>query len=70
MSSLGADRDARKRALYRGGLKIQTVVEPDAQMRPSRRSPPWSSRRPRCVSCAVMTDPMTGLIKAMAQSSR
>ena len=68
MSSLGADRDARKRALYRGGLKIQTVVEPDAQDAAQSAITALVKPTDPVVSVAVMTDPKTGLIKAMAQS--
>lgn len=68
MSSLGSDRDARKRALYRGGLKIQTVVEPDAQDAAQNAITALVKPTDPVVSVAVMTDPKTGLIKAMAQS--
>lgn len=68
MTSLGNDRESRERALYRGGLKIQTVIEPDAQDAAQNAISALVSPTDPVVSVAVMTDPKTGLIKSMAQS--
>ncbi|RLP09802.1 transglycosylase domain-containing protein [Propionibacterium australiense] len=68
MSELGATRDDRQRTLYRGGLTIQTVINPATQDAAQNAISNLVSPTDPAVSVAVMTDPKTGLIKAMAQS--
>lgn len=68
MSELGSTPDERQRALFRGGLKIQTVINPATQDAAQQAISGLVSPTDPAVSVAVMTDPKTGLIKAMAQS--
>lgn len=68
MTSLGSDQDARKRALNRGGLTIQTDIDPASQDAAQSAISKIISPSDPVVSVAVMTDPKTGLIRAMAQS--
>ncbi|WP_091970555.1 transglycosylase domain-containing protein [Propionibacterium cyclohexanicum] len=68
MSSLGSDQDARKRALNRGGLIIRTDIDPLTQDAAQNAIASIIAPTDPVVSVAVMTDPKTGLIKAMAQS--
>ncbi|MFZ2624105.1 MAG: transglycosylase domain-containing protein, partial [Propionibacterium sp.] len=68
MTSLGADQDARERALNRGGLTIQTDIDPVSQDAAQSSISKIIAPSDPVVSVAVMTDPKTGLIKAMAQS--
>lgn len=68
MKSLGTDQDARKNALYRGGLTIKTDIDPQTQDTAQTSIGKIIAPTDPVVSVAVMTDPKTGLIKAMAQS--
>lgn len=68
MGDLGSTADERQRTLYRGGLTIQTVINPATQDAAQQAISNLVSPSDPAVSVAVMTDPRTGLIKAMAQS--
>ena len=68
MSSLGSTRQARSDALYRNGLKIQTVINPSAQDSAQKAVSKLIDPRDPVVGVVVLIQPSTGLILAMAQS--
>ncbi len=70
MKALGATRKARERLLMRGGLFVRTTLDPRAQA--SLQKAIWSYVDPgdSVAAAAVLVEPGTGRIKAMAQSRR
>ncbi len=66
--SLGRDRAARKQVLYRGGLTIQTIIDPKSQDAAQKAVSSFIDPRDPAISTMAIVQPGTGLIIAMAQS--
>lgn len=66
--SLGNTYDERKDRLYRGGLTIQTQIDPKAQRQAEKVIRNYVSAKDPVVSVIVMIEPGTGLIRTMAQN--
>ncbi|MEA5052106.1 MAG: transglycosylase domain-containing protein [Propionicimonas sp.] len=66
--SLGATPAERKQRVLRGGLTIQTRIDPKAQRRAEKVIRAMISPKDPVVSVIVMLEPGTGQIVAMAQS--
>lgn len=66
--SLGATPEERKDLVYRGGLTIQTQIDPKAQTKAEKTIHAYLDPRDPVVSVMVMMEPGTGLIVAMAQN--
>ena len=68
MPGLGATSDERWYALQHNGLTIQTVIDPKSQNSAQKAVSKLINARDPVIGVAVLLDPKTGLIKAMAQS--
>lgn len=68
MPSLGPTKDARKRVLQRGGLVIQTEIDPRTQDAAQKAVSDYIHPKDPVLGMMVMIEPGTGLIKAVAQS--
>ena len=68
MTSLGKDKEERERALKRGGLTIQTKINPTAQDSAEAAVATKVAPTDPVIGNAVLLEPSTGLIIAMAQS--
>lgn len=66
--SLGETREQRENLLRRGGLTIQTLIDPEAQREAEKAVVNRVAPTDPVVSGAVLLQPSTGLIVAMAQS--
>ena len=66
--SLGATREDRENALYRGGLTIRTMIDPKVQRKSEKTIQNYLDPRDPVDSVIVMIQPGTGLIVAMAQN--
>ena len=65
--SLGKTEDDRENMINRGGLVIQTAIDPKTQDLAEKKVSRWSARG-TVISTMNMIQPGTGLIIAMAQS--
>lgn len=68
MPSMGATEEERTNRLNRGGLTIKTLINPDAQDAAQKAVARQVSPTDPVLSSAVLLQPKTGLIVAMAQS--
>ncbi|MGJ6979786.1 transglycosylase domain-containing protein [Aestuariimicrobium soli] len=68
MPSLGKTADERERTLKRGGLTIQTLIDPKTQRAAEQAITAMVSPTDPVISTSVLVQPKTGLIVAMAQS--
>ncbi|MGC3953452.1 MAG: transglycosylase domain-containing protein [Propionicimonas sp.] len=68
MKSLGATEAERKDRVLRGGLTIQTQIDPKAQRKAEKTIRKLISAKDPVVSVIVMLEPKTGQIVAMAQN--
>ncbi|TBT88581.1 penicillin-binding protein [Propioniciclava sinopodophylli] len=68
MPSLGPDVESRRKAVYRGGLTIQTEIDPRTQRAAQKAVSDYVYPTDPVVGLMVMIEPGTGLIKGMAQS--
>lgn len=68
MSVLGETREERQNVLRRGGLTIQTIIDPAAQDSAQSTVSAMLDPRDPVLGITVMLEPKTGLITAMAQS--
>ena len=68
MSALGATEEERANALRRGGLTIQTLIDPKTQDAAEAAVADMVSPTDPVIGNAVLIQPSTGLIVAMAQS--
>ena len=66
--SLGTTPEERRDLVFRGGLTITTEIDPDAQKSAQKVVNRNVDPKDPAIGVIVMTDPQTGLIKAMAQS--
>lgn len=66
--ALGRDRAARKQVLYRGGLTIQTIIDPKSQDAAQKAVSSFIDPRDPAIGTMAIVQPGTGLIVAMAQS--
>ena len=66
--SLGATRDDRENALYRGGLTIRTIIDPKVQRKAEKSIRNFVDPRDPLDVVNVMVEPGTGLIVSMAQN--
>ena len=66
--SLGATREDRENALYRGGLTIRTMIDPKVQRKAEKTIHNYLDPRDPVDSVIVMIQPGTGLIVSMAQN--
>lgn len=66
--SLGANVEARQNQLNRGGLTIETKIDPKAQDKAQKAVSEFVDPRDPIISVMTMIEPGTGLIYAMAQS--
>lgn len=67
-TSLGATPEERKDRVFRGGLTIQTQIDPKAQRKAEKTIKNYLSAKDPVVSVITMMEPGTGLIRAMAQN--
>ncbi len=67
-TELGNTEEDRLERVYRGGLTITTEIDPKAQKEAQRVVTKNVRAKDPAIGVIVMTDPKTGLIKAMAQS--
>ncbi len=67
-SSLGDTVAERKNLLYRGGLTIQTQIDPKAQNRAQKAITNFVDARDPVDSVMILMEPKTGQIVAMAQN--
>lgn len=68
MPSLGKTPAERERSLKRGGLTIQTLIDPKTQRAAEKAITNLVSPTDPVISTSVLVQPKTGLIVAMAQS--
>ena len=68
MASLGSTKEERERNLKRGGLTIQTKINPAAQASAEAAVATKVAATDPVIGNAVLLEPATGLIVAMAQS--
>lgn len=68
MQSLGPDRDSRERLLKRGGLTIQTEIDPATQDAAQAAVSAYIYPTDPVMGVVATIQPGTGLIKAIAQS--
>lgn len=68
MSVLGANETERRNTLYRGGLRIQTLIDPVAQDAAQAAVSAQVASTDPVLANTVLIQPATGLIVAMAQS--
>ena len=66
--SLGNTPEERKDKVFRGGLTIQTQIDPKAQRKAEKTIKNYLSAKDPVVSVITMMEPGTGLIRAMAQN--
>lgn len=66
--ALGSTPDERKNAILRGGLNVQTQLDPDAQDKAQTAVSDFISAKDPVISTMSEIQPGTGLIVAMAQS--
>jgi membrane peptidoglycan carboxypeptidase len=67
-TSLGNTEEERLERVYRGGLTITTEIDPKAQAAAQKVVSKNVSPKDPAIGVIVLTDPQTGLIRAMAQS--
>jgi membrane peptidoglycan carboxypeptidase len=67
-SALGSDQKAREELLYRGGLTIQTAIDPKTQDAAQNAVSSYIDARDPVISTMSIVQPGTGLVLAMAQS--
>ena len=68
MPSLGTTEEERINFINRGGLTIQTLIDPEAQSKAESVISNYLDARDPVISVITMLQPGTGLIKAMAQN--
>ncbi len=68
MPSMGDTQEERENLLKRGGLTIQTMIDPDAQDAAEDAVSKLVSPTDPVIGASVLIQPKTGLIVAMAQS--
>ena len=68
LPSLGPDEATRKKAVYRGGLTIQTEIDPRTQRAAQQAVSDYVYPTDPVIGLMAMIEPGTGLIKALAQS--
>ena len=68
MSSLGSTREARYNLLRRGGLTIQTLIDPTSQDAAQSSVSAMVGASDPVLAVSVLIDPATGAIISMAQS--
>jgi len=68
MPALGDNSEERENLVKRGGLTIQTLIDPAAQDKAQSVISNYIDARDPVISVITMLQPGTGLIKAMAQS--
>jgi membrane peptidoglycan carboxypeptidase len=68
LPSLGRDEDERRNMLNRGGLTIQTAIDPQTQNLAQKKVASVVGPKDPLISTMNMIQPGTGLIVAMAQS--
>ena len=66
--SLGATREDRENAIYRGGLTVRTMIDPKIQRTSEKTIQNYLDPRDPVDSVIVMIQPGTGLIVSMAQN--
>ncbi|WP_028708900.1 transglycosylase domain-containing protein [Propionicicella superfundia] len=66
--ALGSDQKAREELLYRGGLTIQTAIDPKTQDAAQKAVSSYIDARDPVIATMSIVQPGTGLILAMAQS--
>lgn len=68
MPAFGSTDEERENFVKRGGLTIQTLIDPDAQAKAESVISNFLDARDPVISVITMLQPGTGLIKAMAQN--
>lgn len=68
MDSLGPDRETRRSLLNRGGLTIETQIDPRTQRAAQEAVSKYIYPNDPVIGVMVMIEPGTGLIKGIAQS--
>ena len=68
MPSLGPDVESRRKAVTRGGLTIQTEIDPRTQRAAQQAVSDYIYPTDPAIGLMVMIEPGTGLIKGLAQS--
>lgn len=66
--SLGKDKQTRKNLLYRGGLTIQTMIDPKTQDAAEKAVTNYVNPKDPVIATVNLIQPGTGLIIAMAQN--
>ncbi|WP_235970347.1 transglycosylase domain-containing protein [Microlunatus kandeliicorticis] len=66
--ALGKTKQDRENAILRGGLTVQTKIDPDSQDKAQKALSAFINAKDPLISTMVEIEPGTGLIKAMAQN--